>query len=70
MVPCMLCALCVPLYVAIKGDSLPNLDCLLATPLTQTLVNEPGPVRLAPVPAWRKVKRDLVIVRLTTMLLI
>ncbi|KAK1887262.1 Protein-methionine sulfoxide oxidase mical3a [Dissostichus eleginoides] len=35
-----------------QGDSLPNLDQLLPTSPPQTPVNEP--VRLAPVPAWRK----------------
>lgn len=41
-------------FLAIKGESLPSLDRLLPSPLPQTPVNEP--VRLAPVPAWRKVK--------------
>ncbi|XP_029289447.1 protein-methionine sulfoxide oxidase mical3a isoform X2 [Cottoperca gobio] len=35
-----------------QGDSLPNLDRLLSLTPPQTPVNEP--VRLAPVPAWRK----------------
>ncbi|XP_010771746.1 protein-methionine sulfoxide oxidase mical3a-like isoform X1 [Notothenia coriiceps] len=35
-----------------QGDSLPNLDQLLPTSPPQSPVNEP--VRLAPVPAWRK----------------
>ncbi|KAL3061892.1 hypothetical protein OYC64_009927 [Pagothenia borchgrevinki] len=35
-----------------QGDSLPNLDQLLPTSPPQTPVNEP--VRLVPVPAWRK----------------
>lgn len=39
---------------ATKGESLPNLDCLLPPSLPQIPVNEA--VRLAPVPAWRKVK--------------
>lgn len=41
-------------FLAIKGESLPSLDRLLPSPLPQIPVNEP--VRLAPVPAWRKVK--------------
>uniref|UniRef100_A0AAV2L685 LIM zinc-binding domain-containing protein n=1 Tax=Knipowitschia caucasica TaxID=637954 RepID=A0AAV2L685_KNICA len=36
-----------------QGESLPNLDLLLATPLPK---NEPVSVRLAPVPAWRKAR--------------
>ncbi|XP_029992775.1 protein-methionine sulfoxide oxidase mical3a isoform X2 [Sphaeramia orbicularis] len=35
-----------------QGDSLPNLDCILPPIQPITPVNEP--VRLAPVPAWRK----------------
>lgn len=42
------------LYLTTKGESLPNLDRLLSPTLPQIPVNEP--VRLAPVPAWRKVK--------------
>lgn len=42
------------LHVTSKGESLPNLDCLLTPTLPQIPANEPA--RLAPVPAWRKVK--------------
>lgn len=42
------------LRVTSKGESLPNLDCLLTLTMPQIPANEP--VRLAPVPAWRKVK--------------
>jgi len=41
------------LCLTTKGDSLPNLDRLLPLTSPQTPVSEP--VRLAPVPAWRKV---------------
>lgn len=61
MMPCMvilallLATLAVThLHLATKGESLPNLDRLLPPSPPQTPVNEP--VRLAPVPAWRKVK--------------
>lgn len=42
------------LYLTTKGESLPNLDCLSPLIPPKTPLNEP--VRLAPVPAWRKVK--------------
>lgn len=42
------------LFLATKGDSLPNLDRLSPPSPPRVPVSEP--VRLAPVPAWRKVK--------------
>lgn len=42
------------LYLTTKTDTLPKLDHVLSPALPQIPVNEP--VRLAPVPTWRKVK--------------
>ncbi|KAG7214910.1 hypothetical protein INR49_005185 [Caranx melampygus] len=61
MMPCMVgysvplvghARCCSSFLGAHKGESLPNLDRLLPPSPPQTPVNEP--VRLAPVPAWRK----------------
>lgn len=41
-------------FISLKANSVLNLDCILSTSKPQPPVKEP--VRLAPVPAWRKVK--------------